>query len=268
MSGSFGESVQPLRSRPLFAYQKNRLLEADLDQAMKRGDIIGARVLSELNLEAQKELGPSLALARAYMKSLSVPRLEQLMLLHKGREPYDALADELDGIYRETSEAIDWFLYERNRLDQEREDYHWRRAELVGGTSELTVFGLYNRQGIDSPFITLATSHEDDKGGMTASGDHLGVDLTTYNREAPHLQPVNTQVKTAARPLKTYEKSIFVVATADLAGTSHKAIYALPRAITNEAERTTTKTEQRLLARASRKLAEKTIAHSVKINGK
>lgn len=268
MSGSFGESIQPLRSRPLFAYQKNRLLEADLDQAMKRGDIIGARVLSDLNLEAQKELGPSIALARAYMKSLSVPRLEQLVLLHKGREPYDALATELDGIYRETSEAIDWFLYEKNRLDQEREDYHWRSAELVGGTSELTVFGLYNRQGIDSPFITLATSHEDDRGDMTPSGDRLGIDLTTYSRDDFHLQPVNTQVKTTSRPIKRYEESILVIATADLAGTSHKATYALPRAITNEAERTTTQTERRLLARASRKLAEKTIAHSVKINRK
>ncbi len=230
-------------------------LTQDLDNAFNRGDLPVARALSPLLLEIEERRGASMALARAYLKNNSLPVFEALQTMQHGREIDPVLSEELDNTYVDTAEHIAVLLKERNALPIGTSSYYNKiRRDITGGITELTTFGLFNRNGRHFNFLLTPSTDTEDQAGLDEEGKNKGFDFRAYPI-SPVLDlenPVKLQVKAGGASKRApYQEDILVAGLNQFTQTPVQIYKELPYAIVHEARGTSRPKERALIAQTA-----------------
>lgn len=191
--------------------------EAHLDRALKIGDTAVAQVLADMNITYQERRGPSVELARSFLKRAAIPLYDELRIRNNGRHLDAAHEHALDEAFPIAAKGIEDLM--ATDLSLYSNSYEARTkaiAEITGGTTELAFFSLFNYDGGDAPYLVTPTSKEVDEAGYNKHAVNLGADFILYERQNIEAGGRKIQVKTSRNHPVEYRKDIIVLYLSDL----------------------------------------------------
>lgn len=208
------------RSSPLVRHLEHGgggSFETHLDRALKIGDTAVALVLADMNVTFQERRGPSVELARSFLKRASIPLYDELHIRLRGQELDTAYTEALDEAFVIAAGGIENLMASDLSVhDSSHESYTRVAAEITGGTTELTFFSLFNYDGADAPYLVVPTPKDVDEAGYNKHAVNMSADFILYERQNIEAGGRKVQVKTSRNHPVEYRKDIIVLYASDL----------------------------------------------------